>query len=64
MTTRGLSTIRTLRKRLRCLKSKLDEVGYGVNVGFGWSWLHELPTAEEAPWQFMVAFQHDATGRA
>jgi hypothetical protein len=36
------------------LKSRLDKVGYGVNVGFGWSWLHELPTVEEAPWQFMV----------
>ncbi|MHB8901299.1 MAG: hypothetical protein ACYC6Y_21325, partial [Thermoguttaceae bacterium] len=36
------------------LKGKLDEVGYGVNVGFGWSWLHELPSAEEAPWQFLV----------
>ncbi len=36
------------------LKGKLDEVGYGVNVGFGWSWLHELPRAEKAPWRFMA----------
>ena len=36
------------------LKAKLDEVGYGVNIGFGWGWLHELPHTEETPWQFMV----------
>ncbi len=42
-----------LAEKVSVLRSKLDEVGYGVNVGFGWSWIHELPTAEEAPWQFL-----------
>ncbi len=36
------------------LKSKLDEVGFGINIGFGWGWLNELPEAEQAPWEFLV----------
>lgn len=43
-----------LAEKAAALKEKLDEVGYGVNVGFGWGWLNELPPTEKAPWQFMV----------
>ncbi len=43
-----------LEQKAALLKGKLDEVGYGVNIGFGWGWLHELPAAEKAPWQFLT----------
>jgi hypothetical protein len=36
------------------LKAKLDEVGYGVKIGFGWGWLNAMPLAEKAPWQFLT----------
>ncbi len=43
-----------LAQKVASLREKLDEIGYGVNIGLGWSWLHELPTEENAPWQFMA----------
>lgn len=43
-----------LAEKAAALKAKLDEVGYGVNVGFGWGWLNELPAEKKVPWQFMA----------
>ena len=43
-----------LAEKASALKTKLDAVSYGVNVGFGWNWLHKLPEADEAPWQFLA----------
>lgn len=44
----------SLAEKVSSLKARLDEAGYGVNVGFGWSWLRELPVAEAPPWQFLT----------
>ena len=53
-TDNGFVDYPNLSEKAAKLKAKLDEVGYGVNVGFGWGWLHELPEVEKAPWQFLV----------
>lgn len=38
------------------IKEQLDRVGQDVRVGFGWDWMHQLPTARggKTPWRFLA----------
>ena len=42
-----------LENRVAHLKSKLDQVGHDVQLGFGWNWLHERPS-NRVPWRFQT----------
>jgi len=37
------------------VKTDLDRVGYGLNVGMAWNWQHPLPSVapEKTPWRFV-----------
>jgi len=43
-------------EKITQVKTELDRIGHDVNLGFGWSWMQELPEApeEKAPWRFLA----------
>jgi len=43
-----------LEKKLRQVKQRLERFGQEVNLGIGWRWVNELPTAENPPWEFFT----------
>ncbi len=52
----GFVNYPNLAKKIAQIKTELDQSGYGVNLGFGWQWLNQLPQSPQAepPWQFLA----------
>lgn len=42
-----------LHQKAAMLKARLEQAGFGVNIGLGWGWLNELPPGG-APWRFVA----------
>ncbi len=43
-----------LDKRIRGIRAHMRQFGQRVRLGLAWNWLHETPTGQDPPWDFLA----------